>query len=106
VKISADEPPCHATIVDLSVEGCLLVFQKRQSLSNNLKVELIFEVNHLPFRVRGQVRGIRSSKMVGLQFIQLNGRVRRELEALIEELKEDIIKRLAELKARGQNGSL
>jgi hypothetical protein len=83
----------------LSVEGCLLILRKRQSLPKDMRVELIFEVDHLPFRVRGQVREARSDKMVGFQFFQVNERVRRNLKDLVEELKGNIVKRLAEIKA-------
>jgi hypothetical protein len=49
-------------------------------------VELIFNVNQIPFRVRGKVRALRSEKMVGFQFPQLSERSRRQLEELIGEL--------------------
>jgi hypothetical protein len=99
VQTAAGDPPCPARIVDLSLEGCQLIFQKRQSFPKDKRVELTFEVDHLPFRVRGQVKAIRSDKIAGFQFLELSERARRALEALIQELKENILKRIAELKA-------
>jgi c-di-GMP-binding flagellar brake protein YcgR len=100
VRIAVGEPPCQARIVDLSLDGCLLVSQRPHGLTQDMKVELIFEVRHLPFRVRGQVKVLRSETMVGFEFVNLTDRVRRDLYALIEELKEEIIKRVKESKTQ------
>ena len=69
-------------------------------LSENEIVELIFRVNHMPFRVRGQVRAIRSRTVVGFQFPQLSDRVRRQLEDLIGELIDHLKKLHQESVAR------
>ena len=55
-------------------------------------VELIFNVNQMPFRVRAKVRAIRSDVLVGFQFLQLSERTRRHLHELIGELIESLIK--------------
>ena len=55
-------------------------------------VELIFNVNQTPFRVRANVRAIRSKGLVGFQFLQLSERTRRYLLELIGELIEGLIK--------------
>jgi len=52
-------------------------------------VELIFDVNHLPFRVRGQVKAIRSGRKIGFEFPPMRERAQRDLRDLIEELKEN-----------------
>jgi c-di-GMP-binding flagellar brake protein YcgR len=99
VQLATGEPPCAGKIVDLSAAGCLLVFRKRQCLPQDMHVELTFEVDHLPFRVRAQVKNVRSDTMAGFQFLGLSARVRRDLKDLVEELKENILKRIAEIKA-------
>ena len=88
-----DALPCSANIVDLSIEGCLLVFNEPQNISKEAMAELTFRVNQLPFRVRGQVRSVQSGITVGFQFTMLSGTVRRQLEDLIEEMAEDFLKR-------------
>jgi hypothetical protein len=55
-------------------------------------VELIFNVNQMPFRVRATVRALRSKGQVGFEFIQLSERTRRHLCELIGELIEGLIK--------------
>jgi hypothetical protein len=87
VRIAANEPLYAARIVNLSMGGCLIVLAKPQNLSKDMLVELSFAVNHLPFRVRGQVKTIRHDRMVGFHFPQLRERTRYGLEDLIEELK-------------------
>jgi hypothetical protein len=91
-KIPRCEKPCPARIVNLSVGGCLMELQEPQSLDTDEMVELIFNVNCLPFRVQGKVRAIRSERLVGFQFPQLSDRVRRQLEDLIGELIEHLAK--------------
>jgi hypothetical protein len=101
VQIVADEPPCPARIVNLSMGGCMIVLQKPQCLSKDMLVELSFDINHLPFRVRGQVKAIRSDRMIGFHFPQLRERARYGLKDLIEELKPRRVKCTAGFEASG-----
>ena len=96
VKMKTGDEAYPATIVNLSAGGCLLVLHKPQRLSRDTAVELSFQVNDRPFKVRGQVKAIRSEAKVGFQFLQLNGKVQRQLEDLIDELIKHIVKRFAE----------
>jgi hypothetical protein len=91
-KLPAENGPCPARIVNLSLGGCLMELQRPLCLALDEMVELIFNVNHLPFHVRGKVRAIRSEKLVGFQFPQLNERVRRQLHDLVGELIEHLSK--------------
>jgi hypothetical protein len=61
-------------------------------------VELTFQINNLPFRVSGQVKGTRSDARIGLKFPLLSKSVRRQLEDLVEELIDNVVKRFAERK--------
>lgn len=83
------DKPCPSKIMDLSIGGCLMEFERPLTLAIDEVVELIFCVNHMPFRVRGKVRMIRSEKLVGFQFPLLSDRVRRQLEDLVGELIEN-----------------
>jgi len=86
------EKPCPARIVDLSVGGCLMEAERPLTLAVDEIVELIFCVNHMPFRVRGRVRVLRSDREIGFQFPQLSDRIRRQIEDLIGELIEHLKK--------------
>ena len=55
-------------------------------------VELAFTVNGLTFRVRAQVKAVRSETSVGVFFVQLSERVNALLEDLIEELTANSIR--------------
>jgi hypothetical protein len=59
-----------------------MAFEKPQSLSQDTLVELTFQINNLPFRVSGQVKGTRSDARIGLKFPLLSKSVRRQLEGL------------------------
>jgi hypothetical protein len=75
-----------------------MAFEKPQSLSQDTLVELTFQINNLPFRVSGQVKGTRSDARIGLKFPLLSKSVRRQLEDLVEELIDNVVKRFAERK--------
>jgi hypothetical protein len=83
-------------IANLSAGGCMMILQAPQCLAPGTTVELKFQVNQLPFRMQGQVKAIRSDTRIGFEFVAVNERVRRDLEDLIEELIQDIVKRFKE----------
>jgi hypothetical protein len=89
--LPASERPCPARILNLSVGGCLMELKAPLELAVDEIVELIFNVNQMPFRVRAKVRAVRSKGLVGFQFLQLSERTRRFLHELIAELIENII---------------
>ncbi|MGA2832720.1 MAG: PilZ domain-containing protein [Terracidiphilus sp.] len=98
IQMRAGEAFYPARIVNLSAGGCLMAFEKPQSLSQDTLVELTFQINNLPFRVSGQVKGTRSDARIGLKFPLLSKSVRRQLEDLVEELIDNVVKRFAERK--------
>jgi hypothetical protein len=99
--LPAVEKPCPAKIINLSVGGCLIESEVPLTLAMDEIVELIFCVNHMPFRVRGKVRSIRSATLMGFQFPQISDRVRRQLEDLVGELIERLAKLHKESLAKG-----
>jgi hypothetical protein len=105
VHPSGEVVPCPAKIMDLSVEGCLIKLQNPRSFNKEDLVELAFSVKQLPFRVRGQVKAIRSDTTIGFQFPALSQRVRRQLEDLVEELGEERLKHLAAFKKAPESQS-
>jgi hypothetical protein len=86
VQAAAGEAFSPATIANLSVGGCLMTFQERQHLSPGAFVEMKFQVNHLPFRMQGQVRALRSATKIGFSISEIGERARTQLEDLLEEL--------------------
>lgn len=95
VQINPSEPLGGARILDLSEGGCLVEFLRPPKLELDAKVEIFFCVNNLPFRVLGLVRSIHSATKLGFQFFQLRERKRLQIMDLIEELKEDLAKRVS-----------
>jgi c-di-GMP-binding flagellar brake protein YcgR len=91
VQIERDADPSPARIVNLSLDGCLIVLQKPLSLSQDTIVELTFTINDQPFRVWGRVRAIRSDTTVGFHFPLLCERVRTRIASLIEQLIDDLL---------------
>jgi c-di-GMP-binding flagellar brake protein YcgR len=96
IQTQAGDAFYPAKIVNLSAGGCLIVLQKPQRLSKDTMVELAFQINSLPFRVRGQVRETRSNTRIGFEFPLLSKKVRRQLEDLVDELIDKIVQRFAQ----------
>jgi PilZ domain len=86
------EKPVPAKIINLSIGGCLMDLKSPIPLAVDETVELIFCVNNWPFRVRGKVRSIRSETLIGFQFPQLSDRIRRQLEDLVGELIDHLVR--------------
>ncbi len=79
----------NATIVDLSLAGCRLITKQACPLELGTIVELTFEVNQLPFRVRACLRAPRSEVELGFAFVTLSKRSRHRIMDLVEELTQD-----------------
>lgn len=90
--LPASEQPCPARILNLSVGGCLMELKGPLDIAVDEIVELIFNVNQMPFRVRGKVRVVRPKLLVGFQFLELSERTRWHLHELIGELIEGLVK--------------
>ena len=90
--LPASERPSPARILNLSAGGCLMELKAPLELAVDEIVELIFNINQMPFRVRARVRAIRSKGLVGFEFLQLSERTRWHLLELISELIESLVK--------------
>jgi hypothetical protein len=73
---------------DISVDGGLIHLCEPHPLEIDAVVEVAFSVNQLPFRVRAEVKAVRSATEIGIHFVHVNERVRLHLDDLIEELGE------------------
>ena len=99
LKVVGAPVEAEARILNLSAEGCLLAFQKPLELPQGAMVEIAFNVNQLPFRVRAEVRSARADTLVGFQFPALSRRVRAQLEDLLDELLENHQRHIALIRA-------
>ncbi|MGO9435747.1 MAG: PilZ domain-containing protein [Terracidiphilus sp.] len=86
-RLPAVGTPISARIENLSEGGCLMELSKPVNLELGEKVELSFEVHHMPFRVLGHARALRSETLIGFQFCEISERGKRQLQDLIEELR-------------------
>ena len=82
-------PAVEAAIVDLSVAGCRLLTKVAVPLEAGTVIELTFQINQLPFRVRACLQAPRSPVELGFAFVDLSTRSRHRIEDLVEELAED-----------------
>lgn len=82
------QKPYLAKIINVSIEGCRLVLQDPPEIAKDSVVEIVFNVNQLPFRVRGQVKAVMSRRTLGLAFVKLSERSTLNLRDLICELAE------------------
>ena len=96
VHLAPGEPPASASIVNLSAGGCLIILQDPVILPQGMRVELTFQINQAPFHLPGLVKVIRSETRIGIQFSDLNESVRRQLEAHVEALIKNLVKRFAQ----------
>ncbi len=100
LQVTGKESEIKARVVNLSAEGCLLAFPQPLPLTQGAMVEIAFEVNQLPFRVRAQVRSAHADTLVGFHFPALSRRVQVQLQDLLEELLENHQRHVVFLQAR------
>jgi hypothetical protein len=74
---------CPAHLIDLSAEGCHLVFDTPQRIERDTEMLMTFEVENFPFGVRAQAKSIRSDTSVGMYFPDLTEQGRADLQGLI-----------------------
>jgi len=95
VQSAMDDVFYPAEIVNLSAGGCLMILQTPQPLLQDAMAELTFRVSDSPFLVQGRVKSIRSCSKVGFQFALMSKSIQRQLEDLVDEMIENIVKRFA-----------
>jgi PilZ domain len=73
-------------VLDISVAGCYIETQARLRLEPGTRVEMVFRVNEMVFRVEALSRMVRPGLGAGFLFLKMKGRMRMGLEDLIREL--------------------
>jgi hypothetical protein len=98
IRLSPAASVISARILNLSLEGCLIALRLPEALPKQLKVELMFSVNGLPFRVWGRLNCVRANHSLGFQFTHVSDRIVRQLQELMEELAAERQKSKSRLK--------
>ena len=78
-----NEVPLTARIMDLSAEGCHLIFDDPQEIAQDTEVEMAFELDNMFFAVRAQAKSIRSNQSVGMYFPDMSETGRANLQGLV-----------------------
>jgi hypothetical protein len=73
-------------VLDISVAGCYVETEARLRLAPGTRVEMVFRVKGVMYRVEATSRMVRPGKGGGFLFSDMDTRTRAELEALIAEL--------------------
>lgn len=73
-------------IQDLSMGGCSIRIDERIPLGIYTRVEIEFRLEGLPIRLGGVIQSIRDPYAVGIRFLDLSERKRKQVEQLIAEI--------------------
>ncbi|WP_263350876.1 PilZ domain-containing protein [Acidicapsa acidisoli] len=75
-------------IVNLSLGGCRIRTQEQFKVGIYVRVEAEFQLHGLPFRVGGVSQAIQDKNTIGVRFLDVSERKRRQLTELIAEIAE------------------
>lgn len=88
VQFSPQDDPLAARVLNLSDAGCRLMVQQPHGAEVGDTVEIAFEVNQLPFRVRAEIKVVVSRVTIGVEFLGLSRRSSQRIQDLVDELAE------------------
>lgn len=77
----------NAWIQNLSLGGCRLQLEGAASIEPQVRLEVGFFYEGLPFRVSGILLGTYGEHEVGIQFVDVSERNHKRIEELIKELE-------------------
>jgi c-di-GMP-binding flagellar brake protein YcgR len=82
-------------IQDLSASGCRIRTDERFPVGIYTRVETEFRLEGLPFRLGGVIQAIhdRERRLVGIRFLDMSDRKRKQVEQLIGEIEENHARR-------------
>ena len=75
-------------ILDLSIAGCCIRTDMRFPVGIYTRVETEFRLEGLPFRLGGVIQAIHDRNTVGIRFLDLSERKRRQVMDLIGEIEQ------------------
>ena len=73
-------------ILDLSLSGCRIRTDERFPVGIFTRIEMEFCLKGMPFRLLGVIQGIRDRHNVGIRFLDMSERKRKQVEELMEEI--------------------
>ena len=76
-------------IIELSLEGCRLRTGERFPAGAAIRVEVIFTINRIAFRLSGVTPGIDANNIVDIRFVNVISRRRDELAEVLCEVEAD-----------------
>lgn len=82
-------------ILDLSLGGCRIRTEKRFNVGIYVRVEAEFYLHGLPFRVGGVSQAIQDKNTIGVRFLDMSDRRRKQLTELIAEIAEAALEKSA-----------
>jgi hypothetical protein len=77
------EVPSTARIMNLSAEGCHLIFDDPQQIEQGTEIEMAFELDNMFFAVRAEAKSVRSNQSVGMYFPDMSETGRANLQGLV-----------------------
>lgn len=75
-------------IVDLSLGGCRIWTERRFLVGIYTRVEVEFHIGGQAFRLGGVIQATHDRSQVGIRFLDMSDRKRKQVEQLIQELEE------------------
>jgi c-di-GMP-binding flagellar brake protein YcgR len=75
-------------ILDLSPGGCHIRTDERFPVGIYVRVETVFHLHGLPFRLGGVIQAIHDRHNVGIRFLDMSPRKREYVDQMIEEIEE------------------
>ncbi len=88
VRVPNVEARATGTVTNLSLAGCYIEFSAPFNITYGQRLEILFNVNQLPFRVMGCARVVHPRKGIGVEFTDISHRGRQQLCELIRELED------------------
>lgn len=84
IKIRSQIP---GRIVDMSLNGCRIHTTDRFHVGVFTRVEVEFQLAGLPFRLAGVIQAIHGRQQIGIRFLDMSERKRKQVEILIAEIE-------------------
>jgi hypothetical protein len=75
-------------IVDLRMGGCCILTSDRFGTDLHARVEVCFQMCGLPFQLLGEIKAIKDTASIEVEFLEMSRRKQEELAEVIEELRE------------------
>jgi hypothetical protein len=86
ISVAGDQPPILGAIIEVSLVGCLLALDSRETLEKGALVDMKCMVEGRTFRALGCTQSVRSPSRLGIRFAGVDMLGQHQLQALLNEL--------------------